>query len=31
MTTDTVTPRLFQNVAFVIYPVKDVKTARFLY
>ena len=31
MTTDIVTPRLFKNVAFVIYPVKDVKLARAFY
>jgi catechol 2,3-dioxygenase-like lactoylglutathione lyase family enzyme len=31
MTTDTASPRLFKNVAFVIYPVKDVKLARAFY
>ena len=31
MTMDIVSPRLFKNVAFVIYPVKDVKTARAFY
>jgi catechol-2,3-dioxygenase len=31
MTTDTASPRLFKNVAFVIYPVKDVKLARTFY
>lgn len=31
MTTDTASPRLFKNVAFVIYPVKDVKIARAFY
>jgi predicted enzyme related to lactoylglutathione lyase len=31
MKTDTASPRLFKNVAFVIYPVKDVKLARAFY
>lgn len=31
MTTDTASPRLFKNVAFVIYPVKDVKIVRAFY
>jgi catechol 2,3-dioxygenase-like lactoylglutathione lyase family enzyme len=31
MTTDTASPGLFKNVAFVVYPVKDVKIARAFY
>jgi len=31
MTTHPSAPQLFKNVAFVIYPVKDVKTARAFY
>jgi predicted enzyme related to lactoylglutathione lyase len=31
MTTETLPPRLFQTVAFVIYPVNDVKRARAFY
>jgi catechol 2,3-dioxygenase-like lactoylglutathione lyase family enzyme len=31
MTTHASGPKLFKNVAFVIYPVKDVKTARAFY
>jgi predicted enzyme related to lactoylglutathione lyase len=31
MSTQTSAPKLFKNVAFVIYPVKDVKTARTFY
>jgi catechol-2,3-dioxygenase len=31
MTSDTVTPKLFKNVAFVVYVVKDVKAARAFY
>lgn len=31
MTTRTPVPKLFKNVAFVVCPVKDVKTARAFY
>lgn len=31
MNTDTASPRLFKSVAFVIYPVKNVKIARAFY